>query len=95
VASAKLTVTNSTITGNDASGTTGLGGGVLSSIGKVTLNNTTIANNTASSGSGIFVGVNNKKFVASNSIIATNSAVAGADCNGPLSSHDYNFIGDQ
>jgi fibronectin-binding autotransporter adhesin len=94
VESAKLTVTNSTISGNSASGTTGFGGGILSSSGKVTLNNTTIANNTASSGGGIFVDLNNKKFVASNSIIGTNNAFAGADCTGALTSHDYNFIGD-
>jgi hypothetical protein len=93
VESAKLTVTNSTISGNNASGTTGLGGGILSSTGKVTIDSTTIANNTASSGGGIFVDVNNKKFTAANSIIATNNAFAGVDCTGALTSHDYNFIG--
>jgi Right handed beta helix region len=91
---AKLTMTNSTISGNMATGTTGQGGGICTFVGNVMLNNVTVANNSATdTGGGILANINDQKFVVSNTIIADNFAPAATDCLGTLMSHDYNFIG--
>jgi hypothetical protein len=80
---AKLTIDNSTISGNQATGATGQGGGICTFVGDVTLNNVTIANNSATStGGGILANINDKKFVVSNTMIADNVAPSGTDCLG-------------
>jgi len=91
---AKLTITDSTISGNQATGTTGQGGGICTFVGDLTLNNVTVANNSATSnGGGILANINDKKFAVSNTIIADNVAPGGPDCAGDLLSNDYNLIG--
>ncbi|MGD0289687.1 MAG: choice-of-anchor Q domain-containing protein [Candidatus Binataceae bacterium] len=105
---ARLTITNTTISGNNASGVMGRGGGILPFLCDATLNNVTIANNSAGGEGGgiggVFVGVIGGgadlrllRFVISNSIVAGNHAAQSPDCQSgtlPIVSHDYNFIGD-
>jgi hypothetical protein len=58
---ARLTMTNSTISGNNASGTTGTGGAIQTFAAAVALNNVTIANNSAGSiGGGINANINDQ-----------------------------------
>jgi fibronectin-binding autotransporter adhesin len=98
VGDVKLTITDSTINANIVSAVSGSGGGLLTQTSNVTLNNVTIADNSSGGlGGGIFIDVDNLSFVFSNTIIADNHAVASLDCNAyartPVTSHDYNFIG--
>jgi len=105
---AKLTITDTTISGNNAAGV-GIGGAILSLVSDAILNNVTIANNSAGSGGGGIGGVfaevisanaaaiNKLRFVISNSIVAGNHAPESPDCQSgslPIISHDYNFFGD-
>jgi hypothetical protein len=101
VQDAKLTISDTTISGNIV--TSGSGGGLLTSMAIVTLNNVTIADNSAPGlagvGGGIYFDINNpSSLVFSNTIIASNSAKNSPDCNAfmrkPITSHDYNLIGD-
>jgi hypothetical protein len=97
VETAKLTMTDSTISGNVESGAAGQGAGLLTATGDVTLNDVTIANNSAAGfGGGVDLDLNNKKFTFSNTIIAENIAPTSPDCSAfsTMISHDYNFIGD-
>lgn len=97
VQNAKLTIINSTISGNSSSDQ---GGGLMTTAGaNVTLNNVTISDNSAaSSGGGIDIDPSNKKFIFSNTIIADNTAASAPDCSAssskPATSSDYNLIGD-
>jgi hypothetical protein len=97
VQNAKLTMINSTLSGNSSSGQ---GGGLMSTAdASVVLNNVTIsANNATGSGGGIEIDSSNKKFTFSNTIIAGNTAANAPDCSAssskPASSNDYNLVGD-
>ncbi len=95
---AKLSMINTTISGNSQSDAGGQGAGLLSSAGNVTVNNVTIANNTAAGfGGGADIDASNKKFVFSNTIVAGNTATTSPDCfaiGKSMNSHDYNLIGD-
>jgi hypothetical protein len=96
---AKLTMTNTTVSDNLVSSNAGQGAGLLASTSKVTLNNVTIAgNSSAGFAGGVDIDINNKTFVFSNTIIADNSAVTSPDCfavsRQPITSHDYNLVGD-
>jgi fibronectin-binding autotransporter adhesin len=96
---AKLTMTNSTFSGNNATGIASSAGAIGTFVAEVFLNDVTIAHNSAGSiGGGINANVNDPKFVISNTIIADNQATAAADCEAgtdkPITSLDYNFIGD-
>jgi hypothetical protein len=93
---AKLTITNTTISGNNAAGGSGIGGGMALLLGDATLNNVTIANNSAGGVGGgiggVFLGVGfvggpsggadlrRLRFAISNSIVAGNDAPQNPDC---------------
>ncbi len=98
VEDAKLSMINTTISGNSQSDTGGQGAGLWSSASNVTVNNVTIANNTAAGfGGGVDIDASNKKFVFSNTIVAGNTATTSPDCfasGKSMNSHDYNLIGD-
>ncbi|HTT75819.1 MAG TPA: choice-of-anchor Q domain-containing protein [Candidatus Binataceae bacterium] len=107
---AKLTVLNSTISGNDAAGLADKGGAIQTTLSDVSMDNVTVANNSAGEGAGgidantlagcIGCGRIKQKFVISNTIIADNQAPLGPDCLSGLSAHQpiisagYNLIGD-
>jgi CSLREA domain-containing protein len=93
-----MTVTNSTISGNEAADS---GGGVANSNATLTMRYVTLSHNTADSdadGSGDGGGIFQSGGTASlqNTIIAANSddslATQHADCSGVLNSQDYNLI---
>jgi hypothetical protein len=103
-----LTMTNSTMSGNQTGGN---GGAIQTTLADVNINNATIANNYAGPiGGGIYAGgtvaVLRKKilltlnnFVIANAIIADNQAAESPDCQSgvpqlPIISKNYNFIGD-
>lgn len=90
-----LTVTNSTISDNSSDGK---GGGIFVLQGpdtQVAITFCTIYGNRAgSTGGGIYNDARNKQFVMSNSIVASNTAVAGPDIVGPLTSNGYNLVQD-
>jgi hypothetical protein len=91
-ASGTLTITNSTISGNSAkngNGGIGAGGGIF--CGTANLNSCTIAGNTADyRGGGVYTG---GSFNSRNTIVALNTAPAGPDVYGTLTSQDFNLIG--
>lgn len=73
----KLAITNSTISGNQVTGTYSMGGGVAVVNGQTTITNSTIANNTASwQGGGILPGAS---LTLKNSIVANNTANNGGN----------------
>ncbi|MCA9919392.1 MAG: hypothetical protein KC445_15640, partial [Anaerolineales bacterium] len=81
-----ITLTNVTLSDNLANN-----GGGLHNEGSATLNNVTIYENTAvSSGGGIYE--NGGTLTVGNTIIAGNSAPAGPDCTGTLTSSGYNLL---
>jgi CSLREA domain-containing protein len=86
--SGSLASVNSTITGN----TSATAGGGIYNQGNITINNNlTIALNQAGQGGG----VNNASsgvFNFSNTILAGNTASAGPDCNGNMTSQGYNLV---
>jgi CSLREA domain-containing protein len=82
----QLIVENSTISGNDSSGT--IGGGIYNN-GDTTLRNATIAFNTSGQG-GAFYNPIGSTLVTQNSIIASNTP---DDCRGDASSNGNNLIG--
>ena len=87
-----LNLSNSTISGNTA--LSGNGGGIVA--GNVTLTSSTITGNSASSsGGGIFIDTPSGGTArARNTIIALNTAVSGGpDVSGPLTSENFNLIG--
>jgi CSLREA domain-containing protein len=97
-----LTIINSTISGNFATvptfGPGGHGGGILNSgpSGMVTITNSTISGNsdsgTGGNGGGIW-NLASGTVNARNTIIAKNTAAAGPDIDGTLTSQGYNLIG--
>jgi hypothetical protein len=87
-AAGTLTVTNSTVSGNSAGE---FGGGFWG--GTLTLTNSTVSGNTAGFGSGgISNGVN--KTTITNTIVADNSALLGANCGNAVNSLGYNLTDD-
>lgn len=94
-ASSTLTLTNVTIANNQSTGAgTAYGGGVTVSQASATLNNVTIAGNSATtSGGGLSIS-NGGTANVQNSILADNTAPSGPDCEGSLTSLDYNLIED-
>jgi cysteine-rich repeat protein len=98
----QLDIVNSTISGNEA----GVSGGGLSNGGTVVLRNVTVTGNTADAdgvpnpndgnddGGGLFNGGGANIFLK-NSIIAGNEDAGGEspDCNGAVSSQDFNLFG--
>lgn len=80
-----------TLSGNTADGQ---GGAIFNSAGAVfVLNGATIAFNQAATGGGIAHAAGAGLLRVSNSILAKNSAAAGADCTGVVLSTGYNLIG--
>ncbi len=69
-----LTVTNSTISGNTAPGTSGSGGGIFNTDSTAKISNTTISGNTATSSGG---GINHRFGFAGGILDLTNSTVSG------------------
>ena len=83
-------ITSCTISGNSA---TYEAGGIYND-GEVSLNNVTIAGNTAGTdGGGIYVDTSDGVELK-NTLIADNTATAGPDCSGNLTSYGYNLIED-
>jgi hypothetical protein len=90
-----VNITNSTLSGNAAIGPGGnsdSGGGILTNVGTVSITNSTISGNTADFGGGIR-NVNGGVVSSRNTIIALNTSANGPDVNGPLTSQDFNLIG--
>ncbi len=86
------TLTNVTLAENHAPN--GSGGGIEVDDSTVNLNNVTLAGNTAlNNGGGILIEGSGNVNVQ-NSIIANNAASTGPDCDGNLTSQDYNLIED-
>ncbi len=85
-------ITNSTISGNFASGGNPQRGGGIWSDGTLNLTNCTVVNNSSVSGGGVY---NNGTTISSrNTIIAKNtSSVSGPDFYGTLTSQGFNLIG--
>ncbi|MBN2007024.1 MAG: DUF11 domain-containing protein [Anaerolineae bacterium] len=82
-----VSVTASTLSGNHAAS---LGGGIdNTSGGTVSLIASTVASNTSQTGGGLY---NLAAMSLSNSLIGDNGAESGPDCNGALTSQDYNLI---
>jgi hypothetical protein len=93
-----MAIVNSTIAGNTASGHAGSGGGLATVGGTVTITSGTIAGNQISgiavAGGGIRAG---GPVSLQDTIIALNTGVGGVtgpNCEGPVTSPDYNLIGD-
>src|SRR5688572_7466563 len=97
VVGGETTINNSTISGNFADPTVypggqGKGGGILLTGNTLITFHTTITNNTApSSGGGVYVEGGQHRI--HNDLIAGNSAPAGPDAFGELTSFGYNLIG--
>lgn len=105
---AKLTMLNSTISGNDAAGVADEGGAMQTTLSDVTMDNVTVANNSAGEAAGgidntltgcIGCGRIRQRFVISNTIIADNDAPTAPDCTSGLLpeaiiSVGHNLIGD-
>jgi Calx-beta domain len=92
-----LTLTNSTVSGNVASGIGNAAGGIFNDFGPLTLTSSTVSNNTAGSGGGIVNngGVGGTVNVRS-SIVAGNtasSANSGPDVAGQFASQGHNLVG--
>jgi predicted outer membrane repeat protein len=89
-----LNVINSTISGNTAhsNGNGDSGGGILTNVGTVSLSNSTITGNTGDLGGGIR-NINGGTVRSNNTIIALNTSASGPDVNGPLTSENFNLIG--
>jgi hypothetical protein len=95
----EMAIVNSTIAGNTATGHAAFGGGLKTAGGSVTITNSTIAGNQSSgfsaAGGGIAAG---GPVSLQNTIVALNDGLidnqAGLDCVGPVTSLDYNLIGD-
>jgi hypothetical protein len=87
-AAGTLTVTNSTVSGNSADE---FGGGFRG--GTLTITNSTVSGNTAGFGSG---GISNgaNETTLSNTIVADNSALVGANCSNAVNSLGYNLADD-
>ena len=85
-------ITNSTISGNFASGGNPQRGGGIWSDGSLNLTNCTVVNNSSVSGGGVY---NNGTTISSrNTIIARNTAsISGPDFYGTLTSQGFNLIG--
>ncbi|TWU46160.1 Dockerin type I repeat protein [Rubripirellula tenax] len=92
--SGDIVLTNSTISGNSASGggsTTGSGGGLRTEGGNVTLTSVTIAMNTATIGGGLSIAAGTATIESS--IVANNSATTDADVNGVYIDAGNNVVG--
>jgi hypothetical protein len=87
-----MTISNSTISGNIASCACGGGGGIVN-LGTATIINSTISGNSAAGTDGGGINVFTGTVTAKNTIIALNTAMTGPDVAGTLTSHGYNFIG--
>jgi hypothetical protein len=85
-----ITISNSTISGNSADDD---GGGISTQTTLTITNSTFTANSAASHGGGVFH-EGAASFIATNTIIALNTASTGPDVYPSLDSHGYNFIGD-
>jgi len=86
-------IANATLTNNTA----GNQGGAIANLGgaDVVLRNVTIAGNFAQSGGGVALASGNGGTVTlANSILSDNTAAAGTDCAGPITSLGYNLYGD-
>jgi len=103
---AKLTVLNSAISGNNAAGVAGEGGGIETTLSDVSLENVTVANNSAGETAGgidaplagvMGGGKIEERLVISNTIIADNDAPANPDCGLGLQSsivlYRYSLVG--
>jgi hypothetical protein len=97
-----VTVTNSTFSGNSATGIFNGGGGLfnlggLAGAGTLTLTNSTITGNsvtgTSSSGGGLAT-AGAGAAALQNTIVALNTAAAGPDCAGAVTSQGHNLVGD-
>ena len=85
--SAKLTLKNSTVSGNTAD----VGGGIHST-GALSLANSTIVKNHSETGGGVYQDGPTASLI--NTIIAGNVASNGADCSGDFASLGHNLVGD-
>ncbi len=92
----KLTITNSLLVGNQASGAFGKGGAVSSSQGALTITSSTIAGNSAGDdGGGLWLYTNLSTTTLRNSIVAGNTADGyGPDINTRVSADSvFNLVG--
>ncbi|QTA87956.1 choice-of-anchor Q domain-containing protein [Desulfonema magnum] len=91
------TLKNSTVSGNITGNSAGNGGGIYVGNSTVTLENATVTANTGSMGGGLYILSQNHNVTLRNTILAGNTAsdVRGPDCYGPLTSEDYNLIGNR
>jgi len=90
-----LNLAHSTISGNKALGPGGnsdSAGGIITNVGTVNLSSSTITGNSGDLGGGLR-NINGGTVRARNTIIALNSSPSGPDVNGPLTSENFNFIG--
>src|SRR5262249_36521626 len=91
-----VNITNSTLSGNTATGGNSTGGGIVArSSSTVNLTASTLTGNSATGSNGIGGGIFNSSSTvnAKNTIIANNTAATGPDVNGTLSSQGFNLIG--
>ncbi len=88
-------IRNSTISGNAAGQGGGLSAGTEFTTGTGILRNVTVADNTATvSAGGVMVGGGSSGVALLNSIVGDNTAPAGPDCTGAISSGGYTLIED-
>lgn len=88
--SGTLTLSNSTLSGNQADH----GGGIRNNAG-LTMTNSTLSSNTASYGGGILNHWNDGLITLGNTIVAGNTARSGAlDVSGGVTSRGHNLVGD-
>lgn len=94
---ASLDLVNSTISGNNGSGTAGNGGGLCAE-GAVTLPNSTITNNTAMQGGGIFVANTGTLDFGSTIVVGNTATILSPEIfqqiAGNITSSGFNLIGD-
>ena len=94
----RLDVRDSTLADNRSGvhgGALFVNGGVRARLRNVTVTgNQSDADNTGGgNGGGILRGAGTGSLRLANSVVAENAAVSGQDCNGPISSEGYNFLG--
>jgi hypothetical protein len=85
-------LTNTTISGNTASGTSERGGGISNAGNSLTLASCTIAGNSAFNGAGIYAFDSYPPPNAKNTIIANNGGASNGDASGALNSQGHNLV---
>ncbi len=96
VNAAPLYVTNSTISGNTASGPAGVGGGININPNTTSITSSTITGNSAANGGGLYNRFTTPALPVTmrNTIVAMNTALANANCFGPITNGGNNIASD-